>query len=114
MKWLVLSIIVRILKITDKEKITGPNVETLNQRTKWCHGKFDYLQLDKKTMQNYSDISSMQNRLCGQDIPPPYISDSNVLIIEMKTNSDNITGRGFQLRWEAVSGEYRNNAFNSM
>ena len=89
----------------DKEKITGPNVELQSQRTKWCHGSFDYLQFDRKTMVNYSDISSKQNRFCGQDIPSTYISDTNVLILEMRTNNDNMTGKGFKLRWEAVSGK---------
>ena len=90
----------------DKEKITGTNVEPQGQRTNWCHGGFDYLQIDQKTMANYSDISSKQNRFCGEDIPSPYVSDTNVLIIQMRTNSDDIRGKGFQLRWEAVSGEF--------
>ena len=93
--------------VADKLKITGPVVEAQSQLTKWCHGHFDYLQLDRKTMTNYSDISSKQNRYCGNNLPPPYISDSNVLLIEMRTNGDNITGKGFQLRWESVSGEFK-------
>ena len=94
----------------DKQKITGRNVELQSQRTKWCHGGFDYLQIDQKTMGNYSDISSKQQRFCGTNVPSPMTSDTNVLIIEMKTNGDDIRGRGFQLRWEAVSGEYPKNS----
>ena len=75
-------------------RITGPVVEVKSQLTKWCHGNFDYLQLDRKTMSNYSDISSRQNRYCGKNTPPPYISDTNVLIIEVKTNGDDIRGKG--------------------
>ena len=91
----------------DKELITGPNIEQPKKQTKWCHGEFDYLQLDQRTMANYSDVGSKQQRYCGKITPEEYVSNTNVLIIEMKTNSDSIRGKGFRLRWEAVSGKYK-------
>ena len=58
-------------------------------------------------MANYSDVGSKQQRYCGKITPKEYVSNTNVLIIEMKTNSDSIRGKGFRLRWEAVSGKYK-------
>ena len=58
-------------------------------------------------MANYSDVGSKQQRYCGNITPKEYVSNTNVLIIEMKTNSDSIRGKGFRLRWEAVSGKYK-------
>ena len=31
----------------------------------WCNGYGDFLQVDHKTMVDYSDIGSKQNRFCG-------------------------------------------------
>ena len=56
-------------------------------------------------MLNYSDIASAQNRFCGTNNPPEYTSDSNLLILWMKSNSDNEVGAGFELNWEAVDPE---------
>ena len=84
--------------------LTGPDVEVESQRQMWCNGNFDYLQVDGKAMANFSDISSKQNRFCGNLVPPNYVSDRNVLYMTMKSNGDDLKGKGFQLRWEAVSG----------
>ena len=63
---------------------------TLNSVTAdpWCHGNYDFLQIDQKTMKDYANNESAQNRFCGTSTPPVYTSDSNMLIIWMKTNSD--------------------------
>ena len=83
-------------------------------QTKWCHSEFDYLQLDHRTMVNYSDVGSKQHRYCGNKIPKEFVSETNVLIIDIKTNSDSIRGKGFRLRWEAVSGKYKHLALLSI
>ena len=56
-------------------------------------------------MINYEDVGSEQCRYCGTNLPPDYISDSNLLMIYMKTNGDDLRGTGFKLTWTAVSGK---------
>ena len=70
----------------------------------WCHGNNDFLQVDQKTMFNYTDYGSAQNRFCGTSLPRiggidnnnVYVSEENQLIIWMKTNGDTNVG-GFHL-----------------
>ena len=69
----------------------------------WCHGNYDFLQIDQKTMKDYANNESAQNRFCGTSTPPVYTSDSNMLILWMKTNSDTTVGTGFTLTWEEAS-----------
>ena len=83
----------------------------------WCHGLGDYLQVDQKSMYDYKDVGSPQNRFCGTNIPYTdvpfkaptrtggscYISDSETLLLQMKTNSDTTVGTGFELNWEEVA-----------
>ena len=56
-------------------------------------------------MINYEDVGSEQCRYCGTNLPPDYISDSNLLMIYMKTNGDDLRGTGFKLTWTVVSGK---------
>ena len=82
----------------------------------WCHGRGDYLQIDQKSMFDFEDTGSPQNRFCGTDLPYSeapfssigytrgcYVSDSETLLLEMKTNSDTTVGKGFKLTWEEVA-----------
>ena len=77
---------------------------------KWCHGKNDFLQIDHKSMFDYSDYGSAQNRFCGSELPnfrgiannPTYTSNSSQLVLWFKSNSDSQVGTGFTLTWEAV------------
>ena len=59
-------------------------------------------------MCNYEDVGSEQCRYCGTSLPPDYISDSNLLMIDMKTNGDDLRGTGFKLTWTVVSGKIYN------
>jgi len=72
----------------------------------WCHGENDFLQIDQKTMRNYTDRGSQQNRFCGAytspAFPPEYTSETNELILWMKTNLDTDVGSGFTLTWTTV------------
>ena len=86
----------------DKYRFNYADVKPIN----WCHGFYDFVQFDSKTMCQYNDTVSRQCRYCGTDLPPDYTSDSNVLLITMKTNSDEFKGTGFKLRWTVVSGMY--------
>ena len=56
-------------------------------------------------MCQYEDVGSEQCRYCGTSLPPDYISDSNLLMIDMKTNGDDLRGTGFKLTWTVVSGK---------
>ena len=66
----------------------------------WCHGNNDFIQVDQKTMFNYTDHGSAQNRFCGTSLPKiggidnnnVYVSEENQLIIWMKTNGDTNVG----------------------
>ena len=85
------------------EKITQNN-------RKWCHGNNDFLQVDHKSMFDFSDYGSAQNRFCGSDLPRiggiendhTYTSDSNQLVLWFRSNSDSEVGKGFTLVWVAV------------
>ena len=74
---------------------------------KWCHGKNDFLQIDHKSMFEYSDPGSAQNRFCGTGLPNfggiannhQYTSESNQLVLWFKSNSDSDVGTGFELNW---------------
>ena len=56
-------------------------------------------------MCHYEDVGSEQCRYCGTSLPPDYISDSNLLMIDVKTNGDDLRGTGFKLTWTVVSGK---------
>ena len=56
-------------------------------------------------MCHYQDVGSEQCRYCGTSLPPDYISDSNLLMIDVKTNGDDLRGTGFKLTWTVVSGK---------
>ena len=66
----------------------------------WCHGNNDFLQVDQKTMFNYTDYGSAQNRFCGTSLPRiggidnnnVYVSEENQLILWLKTNGDTNIG----------------------
>jgi len=86
------------------------NANGITDAPNWCHGNNDFLQVDGKSMFNYTDIGSAQNRFCGKSLPriggiknPPYnhvyISESNQLVLWFKSNLDSIVGKGFQLDW---------------
>ena len=59
-------------------------------------------------MKNYKDVNSRQNRFCGGPKSDSelerlrYISDTNELLIWMKTNNDGRAGDGFELTWMEV------------
>merc|ERR1712083_596780 len=82
---------------------------------KWCPSDYDFLQFDGKVMKDYADINSRQNRFCGGPADDAtsaqeaarldqltYISDTNELLIWMKTNNDGKAGEGFTLTWDEV------------
>merc|ERR1711971_25364 len=81
--------------------------QIIDEDRKWCHGNNDFLQIDQKTMFDFSDPGSAQNRFCGSDLPRIggiqnkhfYISEGSQLIIWLKTNSGLKVGNGFQLDW---------------
>ena len=66
----------------------------------WCHGNNDFIQVDQKTMFNYTDHGSAQNRFCGTSLPRiggidnnnVYVSEENQLILWLKTNGDTNIG----------------------
>merc|ERR1712129_636312 len=48
------------------------------------------------------DILAPNAKVEGSHVPPMYTSDTNQLILWMKTNSDTMTGQGFHLDWMEV------------
>ncbi|XP_071443305.1 cubilin [Hetaerina americana] len=61
--------------------------------------RFDYVQIHNGNSEN----SPLMARLCGVNVPRPYLSTGNTMMIQFKTDAS-VSGKGFHLRYETVCG----------
>ncbi|XP_068201536.1 cubilin-like [Palaemon carinicauda] len=59
---------------------------------------FDYVEISE-----YATGETLTGRLCGSNIPPPVVTQSNFAVVTFKSDSS-VTLQGFKLKFEAIPG----------